>query len=116
MPRVDLGALALGRVLAPSKWLDLLAGPAVASDHHRARQQGVGQLAEARERDRAVSRDFLGLDRLALHHAAAGNGAPAMPGVERPRISSLSFAFGPKIVSISSTGSSAGRPVANLAE
>src|SRR5262249_57442320 len=56
--------------------------PSSHPDDDRAGEDGIGEVAEASERDGAVGGDFLGLNLLALDDAATSDGALAMSGVE----------------------------------
>ena len=67
-----------------------------------ARDIGVGQIAESGEGDGTVSGQLFGHNRLAPDHTTARHRAATVPRIQEPRISSLSFAFGPNRVSISS--------------
>lgn len=58
--------------------------------------------------DRAIGFDLFGCDILATHHTAPAMAPRRCPAFKKPRISSLSLAFGPNTVSISSK-SMAGR-------
>ena len=81
-PITQLGAF---RSIDPSsEWLDQLTGRPAAHPHDdAARKDGVGKPVQPRQRNRAVSRNFLGLDRRSPNNAGAGDPSAAMPGVQQ---------------------------------
>ena len=83
--------------------LDVLTRSATAhTDNDCTAQDRIRQVAQASERHGTIGRQFLRLDCLPPHDAAAGHSAAPVARVEDARTSSFSFARGPNSVSISS--------------